>query len=98
MIPFLDLEQQHRALLAELTETAGEVIASAQFILGRRNADRRRGRGDTLGCRGHALVRGRRGRRRARRGHEGERQQSELHFAALKRLLDRDEPGWSQQG
>jgi ribulose-5-phosphate 4-epimerase/fuculose-1-phosphate aldolase len=26
---------------------------------------------------------------------EGERQQSELHFAALKRLLDRDEPGWS---
>ena len=27
---------------------------------------------------------------------EGERQQSELHFAALKRLLDRDEPGWSQ--
>jgi len=24
----------------------------------------------------------------------GERQQSELHFAALKRLLDRDEPGW----
>jgi hypothetical protein len=26
----------------------------------------------------------------------GERQQSELHFAALKRLLDRDEPGWSK--
>jgi ribulose-5-phosphate 4-epimerase/fuculose-1-phosphate aldolase len=25
---------------------------------------------------------------------EGERQQSELHFAALRRLLDRDEPGW----
>ena len=25
----------------------------------------------------------------------GERQQAELHFAALKRLLDRDEPGWS---
>jgi ribulose-5-phosphate 4-epimerase/fuculose-1-phosphate aldolase len=25
-----------------------------------------------------------------------ERQQSELHFAALKRLLDRDEPGWSR--
>lgn len=24
----------------------------------------------------------------------GERQQSELHFAALKRVLDRDEPGW----
>jgi ribulose-5-phosphate 4-epimerase/fuculose-1-phosphate aldolase len=24
----------------------------------------------------------------------GERQQSELHFEALKRLLDRDEPGW----
>ena len=24
----------------------------------------------------------------------GERQQSELHFAALKRILDRDEPGW----
>jgi len=24
----------------------------------------------------------------------GERQQSELHFAALKRMLDRDEPGW----
>jgi ribulose-5-phosphate 4-epimerase/fuculose-1-phosphate aldolase len=27
---------------------------------------------------------------------EGERQQSELHFAALKRLLDRDEPGWAR--
>ncbi len=26
---------------------------------------------------------------------EGERQQSTLHFEALKRLLDRDEPGWS---
>jgi len=26
----------------------------------------------------------------------GERQQSDLHFAALKRLLDRDEPGWSR--
>jgi len=25
---------------------------------------------------------------------EGERQQSELHFSALKRILDRDEPGW----
>lgn len=28
----------------------------------------------------------------------GERQQSELHFAALKRLLDRDEPGWRGKG
>jgi hypothetical protein len=28
----------------------------------------------------------------------GERQQSELHFAALKRLLDRDEPGWRSAG
>ena len=27
----------------------------------------------------------------------GERQQSELHFQALKRLLDRDEPGWRGQ-
>jgi ribulose-5-phosphate 4-epimerase/fuculose-1-phosphate aldolase len=27
---------------------------------------------------------------------EGERQQSALHFAALKRVLDRDEPGWSR--
>lgn len=27
---------------------------------------------------------------------EGERQQSVLHFDALKRLLDRDEPGWSK--
>ena len=27
---------------------------------------------------------------------EGERQQSTLHFEALKRLLDRDEPGWSK--
>lgn len=27
---------------------------------------------------------------------EGERQQSVLHFEALKRLLDRDEPGWSK--
>jgi ribulose-5-phosphate 4-epimerase/fuculose-1-phosphate aldolase len=27
---------------------------------------------------------------------EGERQQSTLHFEALKRLLDRDEPGWSR--
>ncbi len=26
---------------------------------------------------------------------EGERQQSALHFAALKRILDREEPGWS---
>ena len=26
----------------------------------------------------------------------GERQQSTLHFEALKRLLDRDEPGWSK--
>ena len=26
----------------------------------------------------------------------GERQQSVLHFAALKRLLDRDEPGWAR--
>jgi len=26
----------------------------------------------------------------------GERQQSSLHFEALKRLLDRDEPGWSK--
>jgi ribulose-5-phosphate 4-epimerase/fuculose-1-phosphate aldolase len=26
----------------------------------------------------------------------GERQQSALHFEALKRLLDRDEPGWSK--
>lgn len=26
---------------------------------------------------------------------DGERQQSTLHFEALKRLLDRDEPGWS---
>ena len=25
-----------------------------------------------------------------------EDQQSQLHFAALKRLLDRDEPGWSR--
>jgi ribulose-5-phosphate 4-epimerase/fuculose-1-phosphate aldolase len=28
---------------------------------------------------------------------EGERQQSILHFEALKRLLDRHEPGWSRQ-
>lgn len=27
---------------------------------------------------------------------EGERQQSVLHFEALKRLLDRDDPGWSK--
>jgi ribulose-5-phosphate 4-epimerase/fuculose-1-phosphate aldolase len=26
----------------------------------------------------------------------GERQQAELHFAALKRILDREEPGWSR--
>lgn len=26
----------------------------------------------------------------------GERQQSDLHFAALKRMLDREEPGWSR--
>jgi len=25
---------------------------------------------------------------------EGERQQSDLHFESLKRLLDRDAPGW----
>lgn len=28
----------------------------------------------------------------------GERLQSELHFASLKRLLDRDEPGWRGKG
>ena len=27
---------------------------------------------------------------------ESERQQSVLHFEALKRLLDRNEPGWSR--
>ena len=27
---------------------------------------------------------------------DAERQQSELHLAALKRLLDRDQPGWSK--
>jgi hypothetical protein len=27
---------------------------------------------------------------------ESERQQSILHFEALKRLLDRNEPGWSR--
>jgi hypothetical protein len=27
---------------------------------------------------------------------ESERQQSTLHFEALKRLLDRHEPGWSR--
>ena len=26
----------------------------------------------------------------------GERQQSDLFFASIKRLLDRDEPGWSR--
>jgi dTDP-4-amino-4,6-dideoxygalactose transaminase len=38
MIPFLDLERQHRALRSELLEAAGEVIDSGQFILGRHNA------------------------------------------------------------
>ena len=28
----------------------------------------------------------------------GESEQAELHFAALKRLLDRDEPGWRGMG
>jgi hypothetical protein len=27
--------------------------------------------------------------------HASERQQSDLYFAALKRVLDREEPGWS---
>lgn len=30
--------------------------------------------------------------------HAGERQQSDLYFAAMKRLLDREEPGWSALG
>jgi dTDP-4-amino-4,6-dideoxygalactose transaminase len=37
MIPFLDLERQHRALWPELIEAAGEVITSGQFILGQQN-------------------------------------------------------------
>ncbi|HKP79602.1 MAG TPA: DegT/DnrJ/EryC1/StrS family aminotransferase [Phenylobacterium sp.] len=37
MIPFLDLERQHRALWPELIEAAGEVITSGQFILGKHN-------------------------------------------------------------
>jgi dTDP-4-amino-4,6-dideoxygalactose transaminase len=37
MIPFLDLERQHRALRPELLKAAGEVIDSGQFILGRHN-------------------------------------------------------------
>jgi ribulose-5-phosphate 4-epimerase/fuculose-1-phosphate aldolase len=32
----------------------------------------------------------------AAKQHAGERAQSDLYFAALKRLLDRDEPGWSR--
>jgi dTDP-4-amino-4,6-dideoxygalactose transaminase len=39
MIPFLDLERQHRALLPELLKAAGEVIESGQFILGRHNTE-----------------------------------------------------------
>jgi dTDP-4-amino-4,6-dideoxygalactose transaminase len=38
MIPFLDLERQHRALGPELVEAARGVIASGQFILGKHNA------------------------------------------------------------
>ena len=37
MIPFLDLEEQHRPLLLDLIAAAGEVIASGQYILGRHN-------------------------------------------------------------
>ena len=38
MIPFLDLERQHRSLLPELLDAAGEVIAGGQFILAKHNA------------------------------------------------------------
>lgn len=37
MIPFLDLEEQHRPLLLDMIAAAGEVIASGQYILGRHN-------------------------------------------------------------
>lgn len=37
MIPFLDLEEQHRPLLLDMITAAGEVIASGQYILGRHN-------------------------------------------------------------
>ena len=30
--------------------------------------------------------------------HAAERQQSDLFFAAMKRVLDREEPGWSALG
>ena len=38
MIPFLDLEGQHRPLLPQMIAAAGEVITSGQFILGKHNA------------------------------------------------------------
>ena len=38
MIPFLDLELQHRPLLADLAEAARQVIASGHFVLGERTA------------------------------------------------------------
>ena len=38
MIPFLDLEGQHRPLLPDLIAATSEVIASGQFVLGRHNA------------------------------------------------------------
>jgi dTDP-4-amino-4,6-dideoxygalactose transaminase len=38
MIPFLDLEGQHRPLLPQMIAAASEVITSGQFILGRHNA------------------------------------------------------------
>jgi dTDP-4-amino-4,6-dideoxygalactose transaminase len=37
MIPFLDLEKQHRALAPKLVEAARSVISSGQFVLGERN-------------------------------------------------------------
>lgn len=38
MIPFLDLELQHRPILADLAEAARQVIASGHFVLGERTA------------------------------------------------------------
>jgi dTDP-4-amino-4,6-dideoxygalactose transaminase len=38
MIPFLDLELQHRPLLGELADAARQVIESGHFVLGERTA------------------------------------------------------------
>jgi dTDP-4-amino-4,6-dideoxygalactose transaminase len=55
MIPFLDLQAQHRALEPELVDAARRVIASGQFVLGPENAAFEREFADFCGV-DHAIA------------------------------------------